>query len=217
LFTGIIEIVSQVNGFRRNGEGAEITLNYKPSGDGFNIGESIAVDGVCLTVKSFSGEVFSADISPETLAMTTLGEKTPGCRVNIERAMSFGGRVGGHFVTGHIDGTGLIKSAELKSGGGILIIEADGRLMSEMVKKGSVAVDGISLTIAEIGESSFSAAVIPHTLENTVLKNKVNGDKVNIETDMIGKYVRRALSGYDLNSEKKDITMGLLKNAGFAD
>lgn len=217
MFTGIIETVSQVGGFRRNGESAEITLNYKPSGDGFNIGESIAVDGVCLTVKSFSSEGFSADISPETLAMTILGEKTSGCMVNIERAMSFGGRVGGHFVTGHIDGTGFIKSSDFKSAGGILTIEAGRRLMSEMVKKGSVAVDGISLTIAEIGETFFTIAVIPHTLENTVLKNKMNGDKVNIETDMIGKYVRRALSGYVLNPGKKDITMDLLKNAGFAD
>ncbi len=216
MFTGIIETVCGINKLNVSGEGAEITLGYRPSQEGFHMGESIAVDGVCLTVKSFSGEGFSADISPETLNKTTLREKKPGDRVNIERAMNFGGRVGGHFVTGHIDGTGLIKSFDSQAKGAILTIDA-GELINETVKKGSVAVDGISLTIAELYENAFSVAIIPHSLDNTVLKYKRKGDRVNIETDMIGKYVRRALSATGINEDKSNITVDLLKTAGFMD
>lgn len=217
MFTGIIESVCKVKDFRRVGENAEITISYKPADKGFEIGESIAVDGVCLTVKSFSHEGFSADISPETLSLTTLSEKRTGSWVNIERALAFGGRVGGHFVSGHIDGKGFIKFYDLTANGGIIKIETDKKLLNEMVKKGSVAVDGISLTIAELDENSFSVAVIPHTFENTILQYKGIGEAVNIETDMLGKYVRRAIAEYKLSDKRDTISFELLKNAGFTD
>ena len=179
-----------------------------------HLGDSVAVNGTCLTVSSFDNKIFNADVTQETLNRTNLGSLKNGSKVNLERAMTLSGRFGGHIVSGHIDGVGSIKSMNNAI---ILTIEVPKHLMKYIVEKGSVAVDGISLTVASLTDNSFSIAVIPHTLKETVLYYKKEGDKVNIENDVIGKYVERLLTFKEDNndSKKSNITMEFLFKNGF--
>lgn len=217
MFTGIIECTGKIVSLRKKGASAEISVTFPITGEPLKMGESIAVDGVCLTVKSFSSGGFLADISSETLSLTTIARKKAGENVNIERAMSYGGRIGGHFVTGHVDGTGIIKSKKTGAEGGVIVVNAPRNIAKDIIKKGSVAVDGISLTVAEAGEDFFSVALIPHTIENTVLRQKNEGDEVNLETDMLGKYVRRTVESYLPGINKGKISLEFLRDTGFID
>lgn len=190
MFTGIIE---ETGSLRRIGSG-EIEIGAGKVLEGTRIGDSIAVNGVCLTVTRFTAGGFAVDVMPETLRRTNLGSLKAGQRVNLERAMAANGRFGGHIVSGHIDGTGTVLS--LKSEGNAVWVEiaAGSDIMELIVEKGSIAIDGISLTVAEVGKSSFSVSVIPHTGEETTLLSKKTGDQVNLENDIVGKYVRRLMS-----------------------
>lgn len=182
------------------------------------IGDSIAVNGACLTAVHLEKHAFSVDMAPETVARTTFKTAAPGMRVNVERAMQLSSRVDGHLVSGHIDGTGVITRMEKKSNALILTIAVDPHLAGQMIEKGSVAVDGISLTINQCTDSDFCVSIIPHTAKVTTIEFKQTGDWVNIETDMIGKYVRKFLTQTTAGGPEKestDITMALLAKNGF--
>ncbi len=194
MFTGIIEEIGTVKSILSSGNffSLEISCSFL---DELLIGESVSVNGACLTVTKKNANGFFADVTPESFRRTSLGRLKSGSLVNLERAMSANGRFGGHIVTGHIDGTGKIKSIQ-KEGNSILVkINADKKITRYIVEKGSVCVDGISLTVSKIernGEGgTFLLAVIPHTWEQTALKEKKSGEIVNIECDIVGKYIER--------------------------
>ena len=189
MFTGIIEEIGTV---RRVSDG-RLELSVKKVLEGTKVGDSIAVNGVCLTVTSLDGTGFTADVMPETLRRSNLGSLKSGDRVNTERAMAADGRFGGHIVSGHIDGTGTVISKKNEGNAVWVKIEADRQILSLIVEKGSIAIDGISLTVAALDEKSFSVSVIPHTGEETTLLSRRPGDKVNLENDIVGKYVQRLL------------------------
>lgn len=191
MFTGLIEEQGRVLTLPRNGK---LSLAASKVTEGLALGDSIAVNGVCLTVSAFSGQRFTADVMPETLHRSNLGELRTGSLVNLERALPATGRFGGHFVSGHIDGVGSLLSVRPEGNALIFSIRAAPELLRGIVEKGSVAIDGISLTVVEVTETLFSVSVIPHTAAVTTLAGKRPGDRLNLETDMIGKYVLRALS-----------------------
>jgi riboflavin synthase, alpha subunit len=191
MFTGLIEEQGRVLTPPRNGK---LSLAASKVTEGLALGDSIAVNGVCLTVSAFSGQRFTADVMPETLHRSNLGELRIGSLVNLERALPATGRFGGHFVSGHIDGVGSLLSVRPEGNALIFSIRAAPELLRGIVEKGSVAIDGISLTVVEVTETLFSVSVIPHTAAVTTLAGKRPGDRLNLETDMIGKYVLRALS-----------------------
>ncbi len=191
MFTGIIETTGRIRAIERTSLGATLVISAPGVAPELKVGESVAVNGVCLTVTVPGPEVFTADLSPETLERTTLGRARSGLTVNLERPLTPASRLGGHFVQGHVDGVGNFVSA-IPSGAGIVIgVEFPRILERYLVYKGSVAVDGISLTIASIQGARFTVAVIPHTLRATNLQSLKPGDAVNIETDMLGKYIER--------------------------
>ena len=191
MFTGLIEEQGRVLTPPRNGK---LSLAADKVTEGLALGDSIAVNGVCLTVSAFSGQRFTADVMPETLHRSNLGELRTGSLVNLERALPATGRFGGHFVSGHIDGVGSLLSVRPEGNALIFSIRAAPELLRGIVEKGSVAIDGISLSVVEVTETLFSVSVIPHTAAVTTLAGKRPGDRLNLETDMIGKYVLRALS-----------------------
>lgn len=220
MFTGIIEEMGIVKSIKSK----VITIEANKIFDDLKLGDSVAVNGTCLTVSSFSNKIFNADITSETLSRTNLGDLKSGFKVNLERALTLNGRLGGHIVSGHIDGVGIIKNISEKYEDIELVIEVPTNLMKYIIEKGSVAVDGISLTIAKVdnNKNNFSVAIIPHTLKETVLYYKKAGDKVNIENDIIGKYVERLLSFNDFNfnnetnnKKNSNINMEFLIKNGF--
>ncbi|OGP25108.1 MAG: riboflavin synthase subunit alpha [Deltaproteobacteria bacterium GWC2_56_8] len=210
MFTGIIEDVGRVKSIEKKGAFGRITIETALSLDEVSLGDSIAINGACLTVAGKSAGAFTADLSEETFAGTTLGELQAGVRVNLERALTLSKPLGGHMVTGHVDGIGRILKKTPKGGAMDIEVEIPDTLMGQVVRKGSIAIDGISLTIAEITCRSIRAAIIPHTFNKTTLLDKPEGAKVNIETDVIGKYVERYLS-----SGKKGMTEDFLAEHGF--
>ena len=219
MFTGIIEEMGIVKSIKSK----VITIEANKIFDDLKLGDSVAVNGACLTVSSFSNKIFNADITSETLSRTNLGELKLGFKVNLERALTLNGRLGGHIVSGHVDGIGIIKNISKNSEDIELIIECPSNLMKYIIEKGSVAVDGISLTVAKVdtNKNNFSVAIIPHTLKETVLYYKKSGDKVNIENDIIGKYVEKLLSFNDFNfnnetnNKSSNINMEFLIKNGF--
>jgi riboflavin synthase len=180
--------------------------------EGTALGDSICVNGVCLTVVSMSKTEFSADVATETLSVTNLGELRLGARVNLERALQLSSRVGGHMVSGHVDGVGRIRSKREEGNGWRITIEAPDSVLRYVIRKGSIAIDGISLTVADAERTAFSIAMIPHTAKLTTLGFKNAGDSVNLEVDIIGKYVERLLAG----RLEGAVSLDLLKKNGFA-
>ncbi|MEK6539865.1 MAG: riboflavin synthase [Deltaproteobacteria bacterium] len=211
MFTGIIQAVGRVKDIDAKGDSARITVEHGGSIADIKPGDSVAVDGVCLTVVEFSLSVFKADISGETLRLTTLGNKRRGGLVNLENPLTPSSPIGGHFVTGHVDGIGLIARKAAAGEFAEIDFSIPAELQGQIVKKGSVAVDGISLTVADLIEQGFRVAIIPHTLKNTSLSSKKEGDRVNIETDIIAKYVERFLGAY----KKQGIDEDFLRRHGF--
>lgn len=207
MFTGIVEEIGRVLELRPG----RLRIAASRVLDGTKIGDSIAVNGVCLTVTSMDGGSFTADVMPETLRRSSLGLLHADSRVNLERAAAVGSRLGGHIVSGHIDGTGVISALRREQNAIWVTISAKAELLELIVEKGSVAVDGISLTVAELGDRSFSLSLIPHTGEATNLLSKHVGDTVNIENDIVGKYVKRLMQ----KPEKAGITMDFLAENGF--
>lgn len=218
MFTGIIEekgiIMKRVIGEQTSGF---IRLRADQVLKDTKIGDSIAVNGVCLTVTQLHPDGFSADVMAETLRRTNLGALSIGSEVNLERAMSAQGRFGGHIVSGHIDGTGKVISLEPEGNAVWVTIEAKEEILHLIVEKGSIAIDGISLTVAYVDESVFKVSIIPHTGSETTLLHKKPGDIVNLENDVIGKYVERLLHPYMSKDTKKEssLTMEFLREHGF--
>lgn len=215
MFTGIIEEIGKVEGIRKTGDTFEISVNADKVLKDVHLGDSISINGVCLTVTSFTSKRFTLDVMPETLKATNISTLTSGSRVNLERAMAAGGRFGGHFVSGHVDGTGKIIRKNRVENAVYYEIEVDEDLASGMIVKGSVTVDGTSLTIFDVSERTFTISLIPHTLAETVIGQKGTGDIVNIETDMIGKYVSHFLKG-TVKQKKQSISLSFLEENGFA-
>lgn len=204
MFTGIIEEVGYV---RRIG-GGQLAIDCRKVTADVRLGDSIAVNGVCLTVTSFDKNHFVADVMPETVRRTSLAELGKGSPVNLERALTLASRLGGHIVSGHIDGTGKIVSFQEEGNAILLKIAADSKLLRYIVEKGSVALDGISLTVAFVTDFDFTVSLIPHTREVTNLSSKKAGSSINIETDVLGKYVEKMLAG----SVPKQKTSGLSRS-----
>jgi len=191
MFTGIIQDVGEIARINRSGNSAQVWVRTALDVSGFVRGESIAVSGVCLTVTETQGDTFRVDASSESFTKTTLGEAVPGRKVNIERAMRADDRFGGHFVLGHVDGVGRVREARREGEYLRFVVAPPPELMRYMVSKGSVAVDGVSLTINSVDADSFSLMLIPTTLSETTLVERKVGDTVNIETDIIGKHIER--------------------------
>lgn len=216
MFTGIIEKICSVKSVSRSSGSMLLTIDLGELADGSKIGDSIAINGVCLTIAGFELRFAKFDISSETLAKSTLANIQPSSQVNAERAMKATDRFGGHFVFGHIDGTAKIKSIDKHGEYADMMFSAEPDLLDQMVTKGSVAVDGISLTIASTDKTGFSVAVIPETLKRTTLSRAKNGDSVNIETDIIVKTIRKQLeSALGGLSEGQPLTIEKLKQSGF--
>jgi len=193
MFTGLIQAVGKVTALRRGGRGARLALQAPLPGGPLEDGESIAVDGACLTVARRVRGGFEADLSEETLVRTTAGSWRPGRRVNLERSLTPSTRMGGHFVQGHIDGRGKVRSLVAGSGQATLRVETPAALRHLIAEKGSVAVDGISLTVSARGRGWFEAALIPHTIAATNLSDRKPGDSVNLEVDLIARYLESLL------------------------
>lgn len=212
MFTGIVEEIGTVKTLRREGGASRLTVSARIVTEDAAVGDSICVNGVCLTVVELDRSSFSADVAIETLKVTNLGELRIGTRVNLERALRISSRIGGHLVTGHVDAIGRITEKRREANGWRVFISAPRDAMKYIIKKGSIAVDGISLTVADVSEDGFEVAVIPHTAEVTTLGLKSAGDTVNLETDIIGKYVERLLAGRTAGR----FGLELLKRTGFA-
>ena len=194
MFTGIIEETGMVRAVKNTGNSLKLTIAAAKVLQGTKLGDSIAVNGICLTVDELGRDSFTADVMSETLARTSLKDAAPGSRVNLERALAAGDRLGGHIVSGHIDGTGKIIAITTDGIARRITIAAPPPIMRLIVEKGSIAIDGVSLTVASAGEREFTVSVIPHTMANTILPSKKAGDAVNLENDCIGKYVEKLLA-----------------------
>ncbi len=193
MFTGIIEEMGKILRIERAGTSAKIQIQAKKVLEGTKVGDSIAVNGVCLTVTALGSRDFTADVMPETLSRSSLGQLKCGGSANLERAMAADGRFGGHIVSGHIDGTGAIEKITREGNAVRYLIAASPDILRGVVEKGSIAIDGISLTVTTVQTEHFEVSVIPHTLSQTTLAQKKQGAIVNLENDVIGKYVERLL------------------------
>jgi len=196
MFTGLIEGTGILLRLDRHGVDAGMVIKPRYSMGGLSLGESIAVDGACLTVVAFQGDTFTADVSAETLSRTTLGSKQPGRRLNLERALRMGDRLGGHIVSGHVDGIGILRDRVREGRSWRLFFELPEALSRYVIAKGSIAVNGISLTVNGCSRGRFDVNIVPHTAAETTIDDLQKGDEVNIETDLIGKYVERMLGGW---------------------
>ena len=215
MFTGIVEEMGQVEGIQRGKQSAVLTIRAKTVLEGTKIGDSIAVNGVCLTVTSLLSDRFSADVMHETLDRSALAGLRRGSLVNLERAMAADGRFGGHIVAGHIDGTGRITRIKRDDNAVWYTVQAAPQLLRYIVEKGSIAMDGISLTVARVEETAFSISAIPHTVAQTALQNRREGDLVNLETDIIGKYVEKLLTPAPETLASSGLTRDFLSGHGF--
>lgn len=213
MFTGIIEEQGQIRWVSLGGNSGKISVMAEKVLEGTKIGDSIAVNGVCLTVVLLQKDGFTADVMAETVRRSNLGHLRPGDKVNLERAMAAGGRFGGHIVSGHIDGTGTIVSLRKEENAVWVGIRAKPEVMRLVIEKGSICIDGISLTVAAVETDNFQVSVIPHTGEETTLLKKQPGDIVNLENDIIGKYVERlmGLKEVENNHSRDGLTMDQLK------
>lgn len=209
MFTGIIEETGVIRAVQRGAKSAVLTVEAKKVLEDVHIGDSIATNGVCLTVTSVRGDCFTADVMNESIRRSSLGDLKPGSRVNLERAMAANGRFGGHIVSGHIDGTGTVVSVRRDDIAVWYTIRTTPQLMRYIVEKGSIAIDGISLTVAAVETDRFSVSVIPHTAQETTLSEKRPGATVNLENDVIGKYVEK------LMQKDSGITLDFLAQNGF--
>ena len=210
MFTGIIEEIRKISNIKRGARSAILSIQASKVLEDAHLGDSIAVNGVCLTVTTLNGDVFTADVMNETLSRSSLGSLRAGSPVNLERAMAAGGRFGGHIVSGHIDGTGRIASVTRDDNAVWFRIMADKKLLRYIVEKGSIAIDGISLTVAKTDSESFSVSIIPHTIGQTILGTRKVGDTVNLENDIIGKYVEKLMQ-----NDESGVTLDLLAKNGF--
>ena len=218
MFTGIVEELGKIKKITLGADSARLTIEGEKVLTDVKLGDSIAVNGICLTVVVFNDRFFDVDVMAETLRKTNLEELKPGDRVNLERALQVGDRLGGHIVSGHIDGVGVITRQQREDIAVITEIKAPVEVMRYVVKKGSVAIDGISLTVVDCTHEAFKVSLIPHTAKLTTLGYKKQGDRVNLESDIIGKYVERLL-GFGANTgstgRSPGVSLDFLAQNGF--
>lgn len=212
MFTGIIEEVGHVKSLRRGARSFTLEVEASLVMEDTRVGDSIATNGVCLTVTSLTGHGFTADVMPETVQRTALGELVPGSPVNLERALSLQTRLGGHIVSGHIDGTGRISDRRQDDTALWLTVECDSSLLRYIIQKGSITIQGVSLTVARVDDRSFAVSLIPHTQAATTLHQAKVGDRVNLENDVIAKYVEKLLGR---ESDRDNGLMEKLARNGF--
>lgn len=222
MFTGIVEEMGRIKSIARGSRSAVLTIEASKVLEESQTGDSIAVNGVCLTVTSLGSGEFTADVMGETLRRSSLGSLQRGSQVNLERAMAADGRFGGHIVSGHIDGTGTVASMKKEDNAVWVTVDTPPHLLKYIVEKGSIAIDGISLTVAQVAEGSFSVSLIPHTGAQTTLLQRKPGDVVNLENDVIGKYVERLMNFMELSpgdnaspDSQSRISMEFLAEHGF--
>lgn len=218
MFTGIVEEAGTIKKLMISGNSGQIAVRANKVLEGTQIGDSIAVNGICLTVTSLQADGFTADVMAETVRRSSLSECRAGDEVNLERAMAANGRFGGHIVSGHIDGTGIITSYRREENAVWVTIETAPEILRLIVEKGSICIDGISLTVAKVGDTDFQVSVIPHTGEETTLLKKKPGGLVNLENDIVGKYIQKLMGlkpGSKENSQSSGITMEFLEEYGF--
>ena len=216
IFTGIIEELGVVKGIAINGASGCITIKAKKVLEGTQLGDSIAVNGTCLTVTSINSDGFSADVMAETVKRTSLSQVGKGDLVNLERAMILNGRFGGHIVSGHIDGTGTITKYTKEENAIWVTIKAPDEILDLIVEKGSICIDGISLTVATVSDQDFQVSIIPHTAKETTLIHKKVGSLVNLENDIVGKYIKKLMENNQEEQAKKasGLTMEMLEEYG---
>ena len=212
MFTGIVEEIGEIAAVSVGVNSCVYTVRASKVLEDIHIGDSIAVNGLCLTVTSFGGGCFTADVMNESLRKSNLGDLKRGSKVNLERAMAANGRFGGHIVSGHIDGTSILRSYEREANAVWVTITAGEELMRYIIMKGSVALDGVSLTVARVYKDAFAVSLIPHTGEETTLLNKRVGDRINIENDVIGKYVEKLCGA---SQSRSGIDEDFLRKYGF--
>lgn len=218
MFTGIVEEIGTVKNIIKGSRSIKLAIAAQKVLENTNLGDSIAVNGVCLTVTALGKNGFTADVMPESMSKTNMGKLKPGDRVNLERALTLASRLGGHIVSGHIDGVGEIIDMEKDDNAVRVTLTASSKVMKYIVSEGSVALDGVSLTVAHLGESDFTVSLIPHTAQVTTLLDKKVGDKLNVENDVVGKYVERLLdfSAKNETKEKKpSLSLSFLRENGF--
>lgn len=215
MFTGIIEELGTVKSLNMSGNSGSINIKAHKVLEKTQIGDSIAVNGICLTVTTLQPDGFTADVMAETVRRSSLGSAKAGDKVNLERAMSAEGRFGGHIVSGHIDGTGTIMEYRKEENAVWVTIGTSAEILELIVEKGSICIDGISLTVAAVSDSDFSVSIIPHTGEETTLLKKKPGDKVNLENDVVGKYVQKLLGLKSQEKKESALTMDMLRDYGF--
>ena len=216
MFTGIIEEIGTVTSVSRGANSSQVTIGGNVIFSDLKLGDSVSTNGVCLTVSHMSENTFTADVMHETLKATALANLSSGTNVNLERAMPANGRFGGHIVSGHIDGTGRVSSIKKDDNAVIFTIATSCDITKYIVKKGSIAIDGISLTVTQVDADSFSVSIIPHTLGETILGERKTGDVVNLEVDMLAKYIEKLVLGQqDTPQPKSNITTEFLLKNGF--
>lgn len=216
MFTGLVEELGQVKRIDRGVKSVRLTVSAKKILSDVKLGDSIAVNGACLTVVEYSNNWFTADVMPETVARTALAGLKAGDTVNLERTLRIGDRLGGHIVSGHIDGVGTISAREQNDNAVIVRIQAGSNIMRYIVEKGSISIDGTSLTVVDFGEDWFTVSLIPHTAGHTTVGLKKVGEVVNLEADIIGKYVEKLLGGSaSKNAGKSQLNLNFLSEHGF--
>ena len=215
MFTGIIEEIGVIENLQRGTNSAVLTIKAEKILEDLQLGDSVAVDGVCLTVTSIRSSSFQADVMHETLNRTVLTNLGRGSEVNLERAIQLNGRFGGHIVSGHVDGMGTIVNIQKDDNAVWFTIQAEPGIMRYVIEKGSITIDGISLTVAKVTEDTFSVSIIPHTLKMTILKNCRVGDLVNLENDIVGKYVEKLLMPPEKEERKSTLTKAFLMEHGY--
>jgi len=216
MFTGLIEEIGEIKSIEKGVKSARITIKAEEVLFGTKIGDSINTNGVCLTVTEFDKNTFSVDVMAETIRSSNLGKLKSGSPVNLERALRVSDRLGGHIVSGHIDGIGTIVDFYKEDNAIWVSVETTVDILKYIVHKGSITIDGISLTVAYVDENILKVSIIPHTKNETTLLNKNIGDEVNLECDMLAKYVEKLLKYGEVPKEKKSISMDLLLENGFA-
>lgn len=215
MFTGIVEELGKIKGIQKGDKSSVLTIETKKVLENTQLGDSIAVNGVCLTVTKITDNSFSADVMAETMRKSNLGALTVDCAVNLERALTPLSRMGGHIVSGHIDGTGTITAYVKEDNATWVTVKASDDILKYIVNKGSITIDGISLTVAYIDNSCFKVSIIPHTSQQTTLLSKGVGNTVNLECDIIAKYVEKLLSFNKWEQKNDDISMDFLAEHGF--
>ena len=215
MFTGLIEEIGTIKAIAKSVNSAKITINAAKVLEAVQLGDSICTNGVCLTVTSFHSGSFTVDVMAETMRRSNLGKLSLGAFVNLERALRAGDRLGGHMVSGHIDGVGIVEKYENEDNAVWLTVSAPPEIIKYIIQKGSIAIDGVSLTVAYVDDLIFKVSIIPHTKDKTTLLKKKTGESVNLECDMVGKYIEKFLGVKEQVKIKKGIDINFLNENGF--